>query len=70
MEAVSVLSLLPLSVLDTNITCEVVVAATVHSNYVQASPAVMANGFLTIQCEFLAIGGRNTPPPQFVRHAA
>lgn len=49
--SVSVLSLFPLSVLDTNISCEVIVDAKVESDYVLASPSVITQGFLTIQCE-------------------
>ena len=50
-ESVSVLSLFPLSVLHTNISCEVVIDSQMESDYVLASPAAMEQGFLTIQCE-------------------
>ncbi len=52
MESISVLSLLPLSVLDTTISCEAIAVAD-NLHYIQASPAVLATGFLTIHGEFI-----------------
>ena len=51
-ESTSVLSVFPLNVLDTNISCTVAITQSLLSSYVRASPAKVAMGNLTIQCEF------------------